>query len=118
MNTPSTSPAESFAAMPGSGALSKLIHPGSFPASSKLGGTTIGTNDPAIWQHLLWFDGTVWAAELKSDVLRHVSTLEELRSHFDRWQGSGQSPWRRVCLPNAEICGDAGTALQPKDKTL
>lgn len=80
--------------MNGSGCLSRLVHPG-----TKSGHGDIGTADPARWQHLLWFDGEMWAAELKDDCLRHVCTYDELRGHFDRWHGSGKSPWRRVCLP-------------------
>lgn len=83
------------------GSLARCVHVGSFPASSKLGGTTIGTNDPARWQYLLWFDGQFWATELKHDVMRDIpSSFEELKSHFERWHGSGQSPWKRVAPQN------------------
>lgn len=79
------------------GSLNVCIHAGSFPESSKVGGWTIGTDDPSIWQHLMWFDGQFWAAELKSDTERQrPATFEELKMHFDHWRDSGQSPWRRV----------------------
>lgn len=81
----------------GSGCLSVRVHVGSFPADNGI--SSVGTNDPARWRHLLWFEGEVWAAELKSDVLSCVPTFEELKSHFDHYRASGQSPWRRVTLP-------------------
>jgi hypothetical protein len=89
---------EGCAPLHGSGCLSKLSHAGSPSAPG-----CIGTDDPARWQHLLWFDGQVWATELFSDHLRHVPTYDELRGHFDRWKDSGESPWMRVCLPNDPI---------------
>ena len=76
----------------GSGALSRRVHAGSMPSDQGC----VGTNDPEVWWHLLWFDGQLWAAELKSDVLRHVPSYEELRSHFFEWYGTGTSPWRRI----------------------
>jgi hypothetical protein len=83
----------------GTGALSVRIHSGSYP--NDVG--SVGTNDPAIWRHLLWFDGEIWAAELLSDALNHVPTYEELRSHFDDWNGSSQSCWRKVKLEGAKL---------------
>ena len=81
----------------GSGCLSKRLHTG-----SPSGPGCIGTDDPARWQHLLWFEGEVWAAALLDDCLQHVPTYEELYGHFVRWKDSGESPWIRVCLQNGD----------------
>jgi len=79
------------------GVLSRCVHPGSFPQSSKPGGTTVGTNDPAIWQYLMWFDGQFWAMEMHHDVrLGEPCSFSELKGHFEYWQAAGENPWRRV----------------------
>lgn len=88
---------------PSAGSLARCIHRGSFPESSKLGGTTIGTDDPSVWQYLLWFGGNFWTAELHHDVrLQEPCSFNELLSHFDRWRDSGKSPWRQVFPENAQ----------------
>ena len=81
----------------GAGCLSRRSHVGS------RSGSGVGTNDPDKWQHLLWFDGRIFAAELLDDSLGHIFTYDELREHFDQWQNTGRSPWRRVHLPNPEL---------------
>jgi hypothetical protein len=93
------------------GSLSVRVSAGSYPPDNWNGELpnvpgvvvgSIGTNDPARWRHLLWFDGEYWAAELLSDVIAHVPTYEELRSHFDRYRGK-KSPWKRVVMSSTKL---------------
>lgn len=73
------------------GCVSRRVHPGTPPKQG-----CVGTNDPAVWRHLLWFDGKVYAAETKSDIVSHVPTFPELVCHFKQWHGTGKSPWQQV----------------------
>lgn len=83
--------------------LSRLIHRGSFPTSScvhkgKDGGiqlpTTVGTDDPSIWQHWLLVDGQLWTATLKCELTNHRPGYDELRLHFEYWRTKSCSPWK------------------------
>ena len=80
------------------GCLCVLIHAGTFPALTgpctlTYGGqtfqATVGTNDPSVWRCTVWVGGTVYVAELKSDVPTPPNLTElmmHLAEHHDLWK--------------------------------
>ena len=74
------------------GCLSVLVHAGSVRPTmdcitlkdgSKLAVPSVGTRDPDVWCHVLWFKGRAYTATLKCDLLSHRPQFEELCEHFD-----------------------------------
>lgn len=83
------------------GCLSILLHPGSFPPAIKFLPVVpkpvaflskkivpvmgaVGTNDPAVWREIIWWDGRAFTAKLLCDIPGHYSTFETLKDHFER----------------------------------
>jgi hypothetical protein len=80
------------------GCLSVLLHPGTFPTQICFEAFTfvagkiipkgipvigsIGTNDPAIWRHVIWWGGRAFEAKLKSDLSGYHASFESLRDHY------------------------------------
>ena len=82
------------------GCLSVLLHAGTFPSAVHLSFFpivagkvakkgipligTVGTNDPAIWRHVIWWGGRAFEAKLKCDVSGYHTSFESLKSHYDQ----------------------------------
>ena len=77
------------------GLLSVLVRPGKWHTSTGGGSITfagkslpflgsVGTNFPAVWRHVIWWDGKAYEAKLKCDLPGYNGSYEILREHFER----------------------------------